>query len=384
MSINNLKASSISSQNPSNVSKKLTFIYALKGLASLAIVLFHLVAIPQPNLEIPVFLNVIKTHFGLGVTLFFVISAYTLCLSAENRKFEDKKTLKFYIRRFFRIAPLFYVMLAFWMVIRLLIWSKQTSFLEFLSNVTFIFNFFPEYHTSIVWAGWTIGVEILFYLIFPFLYSAINNFKRLFILFLFTLGIAIISVHIILTLPNSPNSYTYMFFLSRFPIFICGMIVFWIQKKISKLKESSKGNIEKFSFGLFILFIGLSIILVHSQPLFNALPGAIVRIYTYIWAINFGILINFLFLNSHRLIVNKFTCFYGKISYSLYLLHPFLIYALIPTYKRIYALNLDSQLVKLSICMLITLAILTPLSMLTFRYIEKPGLNFGKRLISRI
>lgn len=384
MIINESKNTSIDAKNQSKKNRRLTFIDALRGLASLAIVLYHLVKIPQPNLEIPSYLNVIKTHFGLGVTLFFVISAYTLCLSSENRRSEKKRILKFYIRRFFRIAPLFYIMLLFWTLVRLVLWSKETSLLEFLSNATFAFNFFPEFHTSIVWAGWTIGVEILFYLIFPYIYSVFNTSQKLLGLFVFTIGLAVLSISHILTLQDIPNSYTYMFFLSRFPIFIFGMIVFRWQKKASKFKESNEEKTKKLSILGIILFFIFSIILINSQPLLNSMPGAIIRVYTYIWAINFGILINTLFLNSYCLIVNKFTCFYGKISYSIYLLHPFIIYALIPVYRSIYDLSFASSIIKLFICTLITLAILTPLSMLSFKYIEKPGLKFGKGLITRI
>src|SRR5947209_6454020 len=42
----------------------------------------------------------------LGVQLFFVASAVTLCLSMNGRK--ENSSHNFYIRRFFRIAPLYY------------------------------------------------------------------------------------------------------------------------------------------------------------------------------------------------------------------------------------------------------------------------------------
>lgn len=383
MTADSLPANTMTPQSQSDLKKRLTFIDALRGLAALAIVFFHLVYIPRPNLEIPIFSGIIN-KFGISVTLFFVISAYTLCLSAENRKSEENKILKFYIRRFFRIAPLFYAISAFWVLARIAIWSQETSLLEIIANATFTFNFLPGYHISIAWAGWTIGVEMLFYMVFPFLYSKFNTFKKLLILLLLTIGLAAISVHIILRTSDLPSSYPYMFFLSRFPIFIFGTIVFWLQKKVFKFKGENKQNREKLSFGLLILFTLISIILIKYHSIFNTIPGAIMRIYTYIWAINFSILIISLSLNSNHLIVNKLTCFYGKISYSMYLLHPFLIYALIPVYRDIYSLGFTSPLVKFSICTLTTLAILTPLSMLTFKYIEKPGLKFGKHLISKI
>ena len=45
-----------------------------------------------------------------GVELFFVVSALTLCLSSAARSNREAlPTLNFYIRRFFRIAPMFYI-----------------------------------------------------------------------------------------------------------------------------------------------------------------------------------------------------------------------------------------------------------------------------------
>jgi peptidoglycan/LPS O-acetylase OafA/YrhL len=46
-----------------------------------------------------------------GIPLFFIISASTLYLSLDSKAGEGKRFTKFYLRRFFRIAPLFYVLL---------------------------------------------------------------------------------------------------------------------------------------------------------------------------------------------------------------------------------------------------------------------------------
>ncbi|MEM9903649.1 MAG: acyltransferase [Cyanobacteria bacterium P01_D01_bin.44] len=368
------------SKHPSKTNR-LAFIDALRGLASIAIILFHLVGIPKPALEVPPFLNIIKTHFGLGVTLFFIVSAYTLCLSADNRQFEDRKLLKFYIRRFFRIAPLFYTMLCFCILVRSVFWSKSTGWLETLANATFTFNLFPEFHTSIVWAGWSIGIEVIFYVLFPLIYSVFNNLIRLLILLAISLAIAILTMHFISQLKTVPSTYDYMIFLAQMPVFICGMIAYWIQKKVTHIAKKNTKNKSLISAVLLILFVALSLSLISPHYFWRWLPNP--KAALYLWAINFGILLNLLFLNGYRLIVNPITCFYGKISYSAYLLHPFLIYASIPVYQKIYTLEGLPQVIRLSLCLLVTLAILTPLSMLSFRFIEKPGLRLGKQLIAK-
>jgi peptidoglycan/LPS O-acetylase OafA/YrhL len=91
--------------------KKLDFIDALRGIAALMVVVYHTALMPRPNLEIPIGLDKFVRLGGLGVVLFFVISAFTLYLSGNNRKQETNQLRKFYLRRLFRIVPLFYFML---------------------------------------------------------------------------------------------------------------------------------------------------------------------------------------------------------------------------------------------------------------------------------
>lgn len=76
--------------------------------------------------------------------------------------------------------------------------------------------------------------------------------------------------------------------------------------------------------------------------------------------------------------VNPLTSYLGKISYSLYLNHPTLVYILIPVYLAIYKLGLGS-IVAFFICAILTTCILIPISSLTFRFIEAPGMAWGKQ-----
>jgi peptidoglycan/LPS O-acetylase OafA/YrhL len=83
------------------------------------------------------------------------------------------------------------------------------------------------------------------------------------------------------------------------------------------------------------------------------------------------------------LLVNEITTFYGKISYSVYLLHPLLIYFLKPAYNYIYA-GLASPCLAFSSCFLLTLVLLTMSSLSTYRFVEKKGILYGKMLIARL
>src|SRR5580692_9521155 len=54
------------------------------------------------------------SHGPYGVTIFFVLSAYTLCMSVAPRfDGEPVSWRAYFIRRFFRIAPLYYVVMLY-------------------------------------------------------------------------------------------------------------------------------------------------------------------------------------------------------------------------------------------------------------------------------
>jgi len=105
----------------------------------------------------------------LGVVIFFVVSAYCLCLvTGEGWVGGPVDWRAFYIRRVFRIIPLYFFMLA------VSVANKSARGLlppdlvqSAISHVTF-FNIIDVAHNNDLWLGeWTISVEFAFYALFP-------------------------------------------------------------------------------------------------------------------------------------------------------------------------------------------------------------------------
>jgi peptidoglycan/LPS O-acetylase OafA/YrhL len=83
--------------------KKYQYIDILKGIAVLGVIAVHShQSIPNLNLSVKYAFN----YGQLGVQLFFMLSAITLCISSQKR--HEQVWQYFYMRRFFRIAPLYY------------------------------------------------------------------------------------------------------------------------------------------------------------------------------------------------------------------------------------------------------------------------------------
>lgn len=91
---------------------------------------------------------------------FFVISGFSLYVTYARRL--DVRT--YLVRRFFRIAPLFYVVLLATPIVKH--WPPHWPYtLPF--NLTLTFGLWDPGANSLVGGGWSIGIEVIFYLFFP-------------------------------------------------------------------------------------------------------------------------------------------------------------------------------------------------------------------------
>lgn len=87
---------------------KLSYLNSTRGIAILMVILVHVSTLYNGQV-VGSFLKIFFYYGQMGVQLFFVASAYTLCLSFDNRKVEKNNLINFYIRRYFRIFPIYYL-----------------------------------------------------------------------------------------------------------------------------------------------------------------------------------------------------------------------------------------------------------------------------------
>lgn len=148
---------------------KLAFVDRARGLAILMVIAVHYAqAFTTPEIKRWAMAG------QFGVQLFFIASAFTLCLSADSRRAEANPVRNFYLRRYFRIAPLYYLAIPFyaWMFAGEPRGEAYTAF-NIGANLLFVHGLVPSANNMIVPGGWTIGAEMLFYMAFPALYPLI-------------------------------------------------------------------------------------------------------------------------------------------------------------------------------------------------------------------
>ena len=143
----------------------------LRGVAILLVVLVHC---QQEAKGIVPGLSWFAKEFGeLGVQLFFIVSGYTMMLTFGDR-LDLAAARSFYLRRVFRIAPLFWIAIVFYLLV-----TKGQGARNFAPDgvgvsdvlLTFFFLHWSSVtaYNSVVPGGWSIAVEMQFYLLFPLL-----------------------------------------------------------------------------------------------------------------------------------------------------------------------------------------------------------------------
>ena len=358
---------------------RLEFLDALRGLAAVYVLVYHMLLLPQPNLLAPRWAEKVALNGGTGVTMFFIVSAFSLYYTMPLRLRERSPTFNFYLHRFFRIAPLFYFLIAATLVRDAWAFGVRHSLPEIGASMAFLFNLIPTRQEGFVWVSWTIGVEMLFYAVFPLLYARVKTLGASIALFFASLMLWQV-VGLMLDYSVMPEAWKQSILhwnvLRHFPIFAVGIVIYHVFVSLPHAhapSESATGT------GNALVWAG---VFGYAALLQGWLPNVFGD--SYYWqGLVFACMFMGLALSPWRLVVNRATRFLGKISYSVYLVHTTVIFFLAPVYHWIYR-----HAPSLTACFLgslaLTLLLVLPLSWLTYRFVEEPGIRLGKRISRRL
>jgi peptidoglycan/LPS O-acetylase OafA/YrhL len=363
--------------------QRLDFLDALRGLAAVYVIAYHLIYIPSPNLAVPAWARLWAQNGGTAVTLFFVISAFSLFYTTPARFKQRLPWVSYATHRLFRIAPLFYLWIVLTIVRDHFVFHAIHPWWEIAASAGFVFNFIPTHQEGFVWASWTIGVEMLFYVVFPFIYVRVKNVTGAIALAIgLMLAWMLIQVAIdYLKISPAASTSMHQWFFPRFlPEFSMGAIAYFLLKDhVPHLRQDAR---MAGPLGL-LLVLGATYIYVAIMQNVGQIGLPDNR---YAKAVCCLLLVIGLSLRALKPLVNRVTVFLGKISYSVYLAQPTAILLLEPVYKKIYATSSGSMDVSVAFVssFLLTLAVVIPVATLSYYMIEKPGIKLGKRVYTWI
>lgn len=358
--------------------KKYAYIDALRGFAVLGVILVHC---GLRFTDLPTWLKSITVQGERGVQLFFILSALTLFLSMKQRSsFEDERTIDFFIRRFFRIAPLFYLAAVIYSFRDILLNHFSTggyngfNLFNFVSTFLFFTNdLIPSWINKVVPGGWSITVEMTFYLFLPILFKKIKTLRAAIIFTFISFAIAFVANFLYRLVATEMldkttlDSYLFYWFPNQLPVFSLGMLSYFL---IDKTKNIHFNKI----WGFLGIFVGFLILLLLAVS--NITNSSIHFIFSIVFVYIVWLFSKF----NSKLIINKITVLIGKLSFSMYLTH-FLVIQFVGVITNHIRASSELQFIVLY---LITVIVTAGVSFISYKVIEKPFINLGNNLITRM
>lgn len=310
--------------------------------------------------------------FGrIGVIAFFAISGFVIPASFDRAPGRRGLT-KFFIRRFFRLFP------AYWLSIPLGIWSawylwdKPVTLPQLVANLSML----PQAlgYQPIEGLYWTLQIELAFYALCVALYllGAIHRpaaMAALSMLLLSVFGIGKLSGFLPL-----PPALAFLREIDQTPLYLA--IMFWGALFRARFDGQALRPTERAALwllpGTVMLIMPLFIVTVLTAH--APLPAVWLK---FLASHALGIAL-FLSLAPCRRLASRFGAWLGKISYSIYLFHPAVFYPLYWYAGRTSwaAAREQSLLSWIALCTLLTLAF----AALTYRFVEQPAIGIGRRL----
>ncbi|HDW0017184.1 TPA: acyltransferase [Enterobacter ludwigii] len=343
---------------------KIYSIQYLRGIACLLVVLLHIKSL------MPLEYRYLFSNGGIGVDIFFIISGFIIYYATTKK--EESKGRVYFVKRIFRIYPLFFVV---WLITSLMNYGTE-PFTKVIKALFFIHNDYnvgaPGFGFNMIGPAWTLTFEVVFYLIFMISCLISHKYRGLLCVImlisipaglqLYFNGTYSLSSYVTAT-PSENNPAFGLIRVLGCPIyfeFAIGILISMMMQRLH-IRINSR-SLMMVSFSGFVASIIMIMLLniSETQKFILALSSFL-----------FVLLIDF----SHAKEV-KLLSFFGDISYAMYLCHWMIIKSYITFFPKQW--NSDDSAIKVTVILFLTVAISCALHLL----IEKPGIKLARKILS--
>ena len=296
---------------------------------------------------------------------FFIISGLCFFYVYDQRAFDRHEAARFYIKRFFRIAPLYYAALSLNLALGRAVWPAF-SWRRIAENFSLSFGLFHPNHAMVL-GGWSIGIECAFYLAFPLLLVLVRSRILLLVVTVLACVLPFLHAPTLLGLPEHARFHGYVQITNHAFLFLLGALA-------ARLAAGTRVRLSALSL-LVLLSLALLALLRSLPPVWDhfALMVGQARIV--------GVCGCFLLVLVCALAEVRRPAWFapfrwlGEISYALYLLHPF-------AWLLLEQSALHASHPRLAF--VLGLGMSLGLAGLVHVALERPLLRFGQRLSARV
>lgn len=330
-------------------SKQLNALTATRGFAALLVVIFHFGLERFPMVKVQIFFS----KGNLAVSYFYVLSGFIMCWTYRQ---QDTSYGNYILRRIGRIVPLYlFALLAY---ISFFVWRNMehlpldANFIPAsIMSVFFLQSYIPSYALVANPPGWSLSVEMLFYLTFPFFLRFYKRDIKKFTIMASVVFAASQSIHLYFAMHKGTLNDNWLNFAYYNPIFhinefLVGMVGCFV---FTALERSHKWQSPV------LLFLLMVFAATYAPPvLHNGLMAPLVVAFVIAVAVKEPS-----FLNVKPLI------YLGEISYGIYILQ-------FPVYLYWEKLNNKVLHVNADAAFYVFVVLLIIVSALSYEFIEHP------------
>lgn len=326
---------------------------------------------------------------GVAVFAFMVMSGFLMALHYRLREEREpwrtpRTWVLFWLRRFFRIAPVYYVALLvafmfheqymahYYALQRLFpLWFiHPPQFVtpfdvpSLILHGTFLFGLFPAHANNNILPDWSIGLEMQFYFVFPFLMLFLRKFGPVF----FSAACAIIVMLAWAMAPSFPQP---SFLPLTLCIFAAGIFISEAFLDENRLR------------GAALLVLAVLMATIHAPFLFQVIPVAMM------FVINFPSLFSdFKFGRMldpiERLLGGDLGRFVGDRSYSVYLIHMLIIVPVMTFLSRFDWFLQAPPMARFGVVAPVIVLTCYVLGTVLMVIVENPFIKLGHRIAARL
>jgi peptidoglycan/LPS O-acetylase OafA/YrhL len=357
---------------------------ALRGWAILGVVLVHT---GQGIAGLPGFWGGVAAAGQYGVQLFFIVSALTIGLTYERQVQGGsgiaRASIAWLVKRLMRIAPLYYYGIGLYLVVfagmRILGSAQPIAGPgDILANLLFLHGWIPSAQNTVVPGGWSIAVEMTFYLVAPGIFLLIRSVRA-------SLAALAVSAFGVVALDHAAsgggianNSFLYFWFPTQLPVFMAGIALYRIAgaRLWTGLALAPKDAIL-IALGTAGLAV-CGLVFGTGGDVDHALAPSLM-------GLAFCGLVLLSAASPLRIVAaNPAAEWLGRISYSVYINHFAAVLLIRCVAKRLHLWDGMSPPVALGLACAAALLLALPASVVTRRLIEAPGIALGRRLSAAI